>query len=89
MDSGIKYLHISVTSLPCSSGTSADSVHWEHSISQERTDYCSLQQMPVPVNNVKGKQQLNDQTHYSSRQIKATRDSDVVFTMCVFVCLQR
>ena len=43
--------------------------------------------MLVPVNNVKGKQELNDQTHYSSRQIKATRDSDVVFTMCVCVCV--
>lgn len=52
---------------------------WWLSKCQERTDYCSLQQMPVPVNNVKGKQQLNDQTHYSSLQIKATRDSDAVF----------
>lgn len=41
--------------------------------------------MPVPVNNVKGKQKLNDQTHYTSEQIKATRDSDVVFTMCACV----
>lgn len=82
MDWGIKY----VTWMPCSSGTSADSVQWKHSISQERIDYCSRQQMPLPVNNVEGKQQLNDQSHYSSRQIKATRDSDVVFTMCVHVC---
>lgn len=80
MDWGNKY----VTSRLCSSGN--DGVQWKHSISQERTDYCSCQQMPLPVNNVEGKQQLNDQTHYSSRQIKATRDSDVIFKMCVRIC---
>lgn len=68
MDRGIKYL----TCMPCSSGTSADSVQWKHSVSQERIDYCCRRQMPLPVNNVEGEQQLNDQTHYSSQQIKAT-----------------
>lgn len=42
--------------------------------------------MPLPVNNVEVKQQLNDQTHYSRQQIKARKDSDVVFTPCVLVC---
>lgn len=64
---------------------SAARVHRKHSVRHKRTDYRFLQQMPVPVNNAKGKQQLNDQTHYSSRQIKATRDCDV---LCVSVCMR-
>lgn len=80
-----KSQHISVTLKPCGSGLNADSAHWIYI--SGKTDYSSLEQMPVPVNNVKGKQQLNDQTHYSSRQIKATRDSDVTFTKCVCLCV--
>lgn len=45
--------------------------------------------MPLPVNNVEVKQQLNDQTHYSRQQIKARKDSDVVFALCVHVCKGR
>lgn len=45
--------------------------------------------MPPPVNNVEVKQQLNDQTHYSRQQIKARKDLDVVFTLCVYVCKGR
>lgn len=58
-------------------------------LSQERIDYCSCQQTPLPVNSVEGKQQLNDQTHFSSRQIKACKDSNVVFTLRVDVCKGR
>lgn len=36
--------------------------------------------MLLPVNNVEGKQQLNDQSHYSTRQIKGSRVSVAVFT---------
>lgn len=36
--------------------------------------------MLLPVNNVEGKQQLNNQSHYGTRQIKAGRVSVAVFT---------
>lgn len=42
--------------------------------------------MPLLVNNVEVKQQLNDQTHYSRQQIKARKDLSAVFTLRVHVC---
>lgn len=38
--------------------------------------------MLLPVNNVEGKQQLNDQSHYGTRQMKGSRVSVAVFTCC-------
>lgn len=68
----------------CSVGLNADGVHRQDSTSQKKADYWWLQQMPVPVNNVTGKRQLNDQTYYSSWHIKALRDSGVSSRVCLW-----
>lgn len=68
----------------CSIGLNADGVHRQDSTSQKKADYWWLQQMPVPVNNVTGKRQLNDQTYYSSWHIKALRDTGVSSCVCLW-----
>lgn len=56
-----------------SSGRSGGRVKRKHNVSQGRIDYCEHRQMLLPVNSVEGKQQLNDQTHYSTLQMKGSR----------------
>lgn len=46
----------------------------------KRTDYSSLQQMPSLVNNVEGKQKLNDQTHYTQAD-----QSDPGICCCTYI----